>query len=62
MRPFAPNLRRFADPEGEFLTYSQVRASLHPVPAEQHVVVPRDVRIVDAERAAVLRTEARQGL
>jgi hypothetical protein len=40
MRPFAPALRSFADPEGPWLTYSQVRATLPPVPAEQMVTLP----------------------
>jgi hypothetical protein len=40
MRPPAPNLRSFADPEGPWLTYSQVRATLPPVPAEQMVALP----------------------
>jgi hypothetical protein len=47
-RPPAPNLRRYADPEGEFLTYAQVRATRHPVPAEQHVMPPRRVTLVAA--------------
>jgi hypothetical protein len=48
-RPSAPNLRPFADPEGEWLTFAELRATLHPVPAEQHVVAPRFVRVVDVE-------------
>ncbi len=51
MRPPSPNLRAFADPEGPFLTYETVRASLHPAPAEQTLVYSRVITIIDRDTA-----------
>jgi hypothetical protein len=66
VRPYAPSLRTFADPEGEFLTYDQVRRLAHPLPAEQQVTRPTEVTIIDPHgdqyAASVLRIEARFGL
>jgi hypothetical protein len=65
-RPFAPSLRAYPDPEGPFLTYAEVRRSLHPAPAEQHVVIPRRVEILDPQGdkflAEQLRLDAIWGL
>jgi len=52
-------MRRFADPEGDFLTYAQLRSTLHPVPAEQSLVVPRDVRITTKGDESIARVERR---
>lgn len=54
------------DPEGDFLTYAEVRAQLHPSPAESSLVVCRIVTIRDPEGdehvASVLRMDAVWGL
>jgi hypothetical protein len=66
VRPYAPSLRGFSDPEGEILTYDQVRRLAHPLPAEQLITRPGRVTIIDpqgdAEAANQLRIEARFGL
>jgi hypothetical protein len=66
MRPNAPSLRAFSDLDSEWLSYEQVRSTLHPVPAEQLITRPTEVTIIDPQgdqfAASVLRIEARFGL
>jgi hypothetical protein len=66
LRPYAPSRRTFADPEGPWLSFDEVRRSVHPVPAEQLITRPGEVLIIDPqgdqEAANQLRVEARFGL
>jgi hypothetical protein len=59
VRPPCPNLRSFDDPEGPFLTYHDLRAQLHPAPAEQTLAIPRAVVIHDPFAESFTRAERR---